>query len=306
MLDSKYLNLQLFADGGDGGDGGDATAEGSSGDKILDSIPERARKYYKPQSAPKSEPQADVQTTEEPKPTKMSYADMIKSDDYKAEHKAYMEKTIGDRLKKYKGVEEDNSKMRKTLETVATKYGIDASSDTFLDDLASKIEADDSFYENYAVEHDITPAEARKVVTMERKLADVERTRQEEERQRQVQEHIMTLRANAERTKAQFPDFDLDREMENEQFRRLCASTNGDTTSAYMACHWGEIIPNAVNMATAKAKAQTAQAIASNQNRPLENGTGSNASAVVTVDYSKMNLQQIREQANKWRLEKGK
>lgn len=306
MQDYLWLNLQLFADGGDGGDGGSATADGDSGDPVLDSIPERARKFYKPASTPKSAPkeQTEEQTTDEPKPTKMSYADIIKSDDYKDEHKAYMEKTIGDRLKKYKGMEETNSKMRNALEAVATKYGIDASSESFLDDLSAKIEADDSFYEQYAVDHDITPAEARKVVTMERKLADVERQKEEAERQRKVEEHLITLRQNAEKTKAQFPNFDLDAEMADPRFRQLCISTNGDTTASYMALHWNDVMTNAVSVATSKAKEQTAKAIASNQGRPTENGTSSNASAVVTVDYSKMNLQQLREQAQRWALEK--
>ena len=55
MLKKLLLNLQLFADGGgDGGDGGsasvsvgDALGNNDSGeDKILASIPEKARKYY--------------------------------------------------------------------------------------------------------------------------------------------------------------------------------------------------------------------------------------------------------------------
>jgi len=305
MQDKWFLNLQLFADGGDGGDGGDSPVEGDSGDKVLDSIPERARKFYKAPNQSKTEVAEEHTTDEQSAQGKMSYADMIKSDDYKDEHKAYMEKTIGDRLKKYKGIEEKSLKMQRALESVATKYGIDASSDTFLDDLSAKIEADDSYYENYAVEHDITPTEARRIVTMERKLAENERQAEEAEKQRRVDEHMITLQRNAERTRAQFPTFDLETEMQDPKFRQLCMSTNGDTTSAYMACHWGEIIPNAVNMATTQAKMQTANAIASGQNRPIENGMSSSAPSVITTDFSKMSLQQLREYANEQRLKRG-
>ena len=139
MLKKLLLNLQLFAEGGDGGDGGSAAPTGdngieNSGEKIPASIPEKAKKYYqkamektnanKPKSAPiDSDP---VQSTNEPTTTteKIPYADLIKSDDYKEEHKAYMDKTISDRLKKYKGIEETSGKQKAILDVVASKYGV--------------------------------------------------------------------------------------------------------------------------------------------------------------------------------------
>ena len=111
----------------------------------------------------------------------------------------------------------------------------------------------------------------------------------------------MLLRQNAEKTKAQFPGFDLDTEMQNEKFRRLCAVNNGDTTAAYMACHWNDILPATVQMASQRIQAQTANAVASNMARPVENGMSSTAPSVVETDYSKMNLQQIKKQAEEWR-----
>lgn len=302
----KYiLNLQLFADGGDGGDGGEATAEGvSSGDPILDSIPERAKKFYKP-STPKAQPKEEVQeegtTTSEQSESKMSYADLIKSDDYKADHEAYMEKTIGNRLKKYKGVEESNAKMKKVLENVSAKYGIDASSESFLEDLASAVEADDSYYEKYAVEHDVTPQEARKIVTMERKVTELENQRAEEARQEELRQQIAVIQNNAQKTKAMFPQFDLDVEMQNTQFARLVGATQGDTTAAYKTLHWDELFNNAVGQATEVAKQQTANAIASNKSRPIENGMSSNAPAVMTTNFSGMNLEQLRGWAEEQR-----
>ena len=322
MFEFLKLNLQLFGEGGgDGGDGGSASAsvgeavgsDNSGDNRIPASIPEKARKYYqkamekttnktavKTSEAPDKAQNTDVPNTTE----KLSYTDLIKSDDYKEEHKAYVEKTIGDRLKKYKGMEETLGSYKGLLDTVATKYGVNPDDENFLQVLSEKIDADDSYYENYAMEHDITASEARRAVTMERKAAQYDAEQQAKAQQEQMRQHFITLRQNAEKTKAQFPDFDLDAEMQNEKFRRLCAVNNGDTTSAYMACHWNEILPASVQRASKQIQAQTAQAVASNKARPIENGISSTAPSVVQTDFSKMNLQQLREFADEERRKK--
>jgi hypothetical protein len=321
MLKKLLLNLQLFADGGgDGGDGGSASASvgdalgnKESGEKeIPASIPEKAKKYYQKamEKHSGSTTNATTQNSDNAQPTngqgtteKLSYQDLIKSDEYKEEHKAYMDKTIGDRLKKYKGMEEDLGKHKAILDTVACKYGINPDDENFLETLTEKIEADDSYYENYAMEHDISAEEARRIVTMERKASQYDAQKQEMERQEQMRQHIIVLRQNAEKTKALFPDFDLETEMQDERFRRLCAATNGDTTAAFKACHHDEIIANTVRMASKQIQNQTAQAVASNKARPIENGISSQAPSVVQQDFKNMNLQQLRKYAEEKRRE---
>ena len=320
MLKKLLLNLQMFADGGgDGGDGGSASSsvgealgQEKSGekDKIPASIPEKAKKYYQKamEKQKGSTTDADTVTIDTAQPTneqstteKLSYQDLIKSDDYKEEHKAYMDKTIGDRLKKYKGIEEDLGKHKAILDTVALKYGVNLDDENYLEVLTQKIEADDSYYENYALVHDITTDEARRIVTMERKAAKYDAQREQSEKQEQMRQQIMILRQNAEKTKAQFPQFDLEAEMQDERFRRLCAANNGDTTAAYMACHYSEIISNTVQMASRQIQSQTAQAVASNKARPIENGLSSSAPSVVQQDFRNMTLQELRKYAEEQR-----
>lgn len=317
MLEKIKLNLQLFADGGgDGGDGGSASgAEGgnTSGDNgnIPAFIPEKAKKYYQKamQKTSGSTTEDDTKASDKAQTTdvqstaekKLTYADLIKSDDYKDEHKAYMDKAIGDRLKKYKGIEDDLGKYKGMLDTVALKYGVSSDSENFLEELSQKIEADDSYYENYAIEHDVSADEARRIVTMERKAARFDAEQQARERQEADRQRFMVLTQNAEKTKAQFPQFNLEAEMQDEKFRKLCAVNNGDTTAAYMACHWNEILPATVQMASRQIQAQTAQAVASNKARPIENGISSSAPSVVHQDFKNMNLQQLRKYAEEQR-----
>ena len=309
MLDILRLNLQLFGEGGDGGDGGSASATGEGlgtnpGENIPAHIPERAKKYYQKavEKTTKTQPTEEPQTSNEVKTTeKLSYADLIKSDEYKDEHKAYMDKTISDRLKKYKGLEDSYGKAKATLDIVANKYGVNPDDENFLEVLNQKIEADDSYYEDYAMEHDISTEEARRIVTMERKVAQIEAQKLEQERKEQMQREFMNVVKNAEKTKAQFPQFDLNAEMQNEKFVRLVKANNGDTTSAYMACHWNEIIPAQVQMATRQVQEQTAKAVASNKARPIENGMSSTAPSVVQNNFKGMSLQEIRAYADEQR-----
>ena len=320
MLKKLLLNLQLFGEGGDGGEGGSPSSTGEGvvdnpgEDKVLASIPEKARKYYEKAkakntntttSSKQTPSQPQVTTEEEKKETntteKIPYAELIKSDDYKDAHKEYMDKTIGDRLKKYKGIEEDLGKHKALLETVANKYGINSTDENFLEVLAEKIEADDSYYEAYAMEHDMTTDEARRIVSMQRKVNQMEAQEEARKKEEQARQQFMVLQQNAEKTKKQFPEFDLATEMQDEKFRRLCAVNNGDTTSAYMACHWNEIIPNEVHRASEQAKLQTAQAVASNRARPIENGLSSSAPSVVQQDFSRMSLKDLRAYADEQR-----
>ena len=313
MLEKLRLNLQLFGEGGDGGDGGSAVGEtvgkDNSGEMEIPAfVPEKAKNIYQKAMAKHkgSTTEADTNaegnaqaTNEQNTAENLSYADLIKSDKYKEEHEAYMQKTINDRLKKYKGIEENLGKHKAILDTVAQKYGVSPDDENFLETLSQSVEADDSYYENYAMEHDISTEEARKVVEMERKARMYDVQKEEAERQEKMRQHIITLRQNAEGTKARFPDFDLDVAMQNEQFRRLCAATNGDTTAAYMACNWGNIIPATVQMASNQIKSQMSQAVASNKSRPIENGISSQAPSVVSENFKGMSLKELNEYRKK-------
>ncbi len=309
MRNKLLLNLQLFADGGDGGSAGEGTVGGeSTGVDIPSAVPARARERYQKAVTKNTPTEPTVQTTTEQNPSegeKKSYADLIKSDEYKDEHNAYMKKTIEDRMKKYKGIETQNSTMLGLLETVASKYGVDSASESFLADLAKKIEEDDSYYENYAMEHDISPEEARKMVTLERKVKAAEAREQEMQNQEAKRQQMQVLLSNAERTKQRFPEFNLNAEMQNEKFRRLCAVNNGDTTAAYMACHWEQLVPGMVQTASQQIAAQTAQAVAANKARPTENGVSGQAAAVQTQqDFRNMSLEQLRAYAAEQRRKK--
>lgn len=307
MLKKYWLNLQLF---GEGGDGGNSTGEGNEGgnsgeasaDATLASIPEKARGAYKKaleknKAKASSQSANDTDNTSGSQPGKVSYMDLIKSDDYKEEHQAYMDKTIQDRFKKYKGIEESNAKMAEALNIVASKYGLDSNADNFLDSLTQRIADDDSYYESYAMEHDISVDEAKKNIALERKVARLEKEEAQRKQEAQNAEVMAKLRASAEKTKLQFPTFDLDTEMQNPKFRSLVISTQGDTTAAYYALHGDSLIAGRVKEETERARQAMANSLIANSSRPIESGLSSQAASVVNTSFKGMSAKQMKEYA---------
>jgi hypothetical protein len=73
-----------------------------------------------------------------------------------------------------------------------------------------------------------------------------------------------------------------------------------------MACHWNEIIPATVQMASRQIQSQTAQAVASNKSRPIENGISSTAPSVVQQDFRNMSLADLRKYAEEQRRKAGR
>lgn len=311
MIKDLFLNLQLFGEGGEGGTPSEGSEGLVSGDQAQSSfddesnipsfLPEKAKNTYKKVMSKNKPVESAVVPTDnevaDEKPSHIPFSDLIKSDEYKDEHKAYMDKTISDRLKKYKGIEESNAKMKSVLETVATKYGLDSEAEDFMDQISKKISEDDSYYEQYALENDMSVVEARKSIELEKKVKQMEMA----ERQRQMEsanrEAFDNLVRNAQQTKAQFPDFDLETEMQNPRFVQLCQATHEDTTAAYMALHWNSVIPSKVQQATRMAHEQIANSVAANKSRPIENGLSSQASAIVTPNFKNMSKAELKAYA---------
>lgn len=308
----ERLNLQLFGEGGDGAAAGEGAGDtsGESNDVAMDArIPERARKAYAEavkKNQPKQQPtQTPTETVEPEKPTHISYNELIKSDEYKEEHKAYMDKTIGERLKKYKGIEESNKSMRDALNIVGNKYNLDPNSETFMQDLTAKLNEDTSYYENYAMEHNISVDDAKEILTLKQNARAAEIQKESAEREAIQQQEWQRVVDNAELTKQKYPEFVLEKELQNPMFARACAAMQGDTTAAYWAVHHNELERAQGLRVSQQAAQQIANTVASNQSRPLENGLTSQA-LVSQTSWSNASLADIRKYAAEQRRKLGK
>ena len=327
VLQNEFGFLQLFAEGG--GDGGAPAASGESStgmgeathSALPKNAPERAKKFYamamekKGQKVDTAQPQTDLasantstEEAEPPKgsqpqeapPKKMSYKELIESDEYREDHERHIQKVLRDRRKRS---DAEAAETNELLSLIGQKYGLDASSATFRADLMNAVKEDDSVYEKYAEEHDVPIEEAKTIVNLQQQLNRANKAAEERKAAEEDARVINALRMSAEQTKAKYPDFDLDTAIQDPQFRQLTKAWNGNTTMAYESLNHNAIVQEAQRRAAAEAKQAVANSVRSNLSRPTEGGISSSTSnAPETPDFSSMNLKQLREWASKQKL----
>ena len=88
-------------------------------------------------------------------------------------------------------------------------------------------------------------------------------------------------------TKAVYPSFNLESEMQNPQFVNLLRS-NVDVRTAYEVLHKDEIIPAAMQFTAKAVEQKITNKIMANGARPAENGMASQGAAVVKSDVSQL------------------
>ena len=312
MVDTKMLNLQLFAGEGTGGEGGgegvtpgeNATAAAEQRLRELgvpeDRIRKRASKVASKMPAqtaqtaeaePKAEETEVVSAPTEEKPTtedtkdastkRMTWDEIMKDPEYNKE----MQAIIRSRLKSEKSAEEALGKMAPAIEVMARKYGLDAK-DMDYDALAKAINDDDAYYEEKALEMGVSVETAKKVDQMER---DTERQKAQEQRtlqEQKIQQHFVRLEQQAEAMKKVFPNFDLRTELQNPAFARMTSPNVGiSVEDAYYAVHRNEIQTAAMQVTAQKTAEKISNAIQSGSRRPVESGASSQAPSVSTFDY---------------------
>ena len=315
------LNLQLFGGEGAGASGaGEGAGDGAtSGDNATadaeqrlrelgvpeDKIRKRASKVASqmPTKAVKTEQveQKVEETTEQTAPaetpteenndvapTRMSWDEIMKDPEYNKQ----MQAVVQSRLKSAKGAEEALGKMTPALEVLARKYGLDPANMDY-DALAKKINDDDSYYEEKALEMGVSVDTAKKIDQMERNTArekaQTERTLQEQK----IQQHIIKLEQQGEAMKKVFPNFDLRKELQNPAFARMTSPNVGiSVEDAYYAVHRNEIQTAAMQATAQKTAEKISNAIQSGSRRPDESGASSQAASVSTFNYRNASREQ--------------
>ena len=286
------LNLQLFAEGAGGtgagaGDGGTAQGQGVTEAAALPqtkgakSNPLANVKYGIQEDAA---PAAEVpKTTEAPPDLNAEFEKLIKGQ-YKEQYDAKMQDTIQKRLKSSKETVDRYNALTPTLEILAKKYGVEA---TDIEALNKAIQEDDSYYEQEALEKNISVQQLKEIKKMERENANLRKQMHERARQENANKLYASWMAQAEEVKKIYPGFDLRAELQNPKFLELLNS-NVNVQTAYHVVHMDEIIPAAMQFSVKTAESKLAKKIAAQGARPAENGMSSGSPAVVKSDVSQL------------------
>lgn len=274
-------DLQMFADaaaaGGDTG-AGDSGADAVSGEQRADAAP-----------------------TEGTEPSNESRQDAYKKvrSDFKSEIDSEIQGIVKNRLKtaneKIRQGEELQSKVDKMIGVLSGLYGTDN-----VDEIISAMEQDDRYFEDQALEENLSVAQVKELRRLKNENAALKANAQRAEREQSERDRLERERAvfnkltqDAQSLKKLYPNFELNAELSNEEFRRLVRNGVGLQT-AYEVIHRNEIVPSLMQSAANEAAQKVAASVAANNARPAENGMKDTAAATHGVDVSKLDYDAIQ------------
>lgn len=271
-LFKRYLlHLQQFADGaaGDTGDTSQAAAENTG---------EGASQV------------AAAGNTE----TKATFEELIKGE-YKEDYDKAVQKIVRSRFAKAKANEDKLAKLGPVLQALASKYGTEADD---IDSIAKYVGEDDELYEEAAYKAGLTVDQYKRIAVIEAENQRLKAEKEAAETRRAQNEWFQARQAEADQLKSEFPDFDLDAMMQNENFVRLIHPQNPYAVGireAYLALKADEILPDAMEHTARTVARKTAQTIAQRGHRPAEGGMSGQASSKAHADVSRLTDSEIAD-----------
>lgn len=291
MFDIFKTNLHLF-DGDGGASSAPAAAEGAPAESPATSQQENGENT---QHATENTPDRNAQ-----------YQEMLAK--YKDLDDQRVQDIVKKRLKSAKANEtrmtNHISAMNEVLAPLFARYGVN---DGDFSALKSAIDSDTEYWEQAADREGLTVQQYQERQNLILRQRQFERQAAEYETHMQAQRQVMAWREEAEQLRAEYPEFDLEAEMNDENFRSLVAvGRNGQPRmslkAAYQAVHAQELISRAAQQAAQREAERVASTVKANGSRPSESGgTGEGVANPGKVDVSKLTPKQMREYADRAR-----
>ena len=200
---------------------------------------------------------------------------------------------VQSRLKEEAGASEKLNAIAPLLQDIARERGVDIDLSNIgqvdVNTLTRALKQDNSFFEGKAAELGVTPDVARQIVGLQEFQEDTLRQQEEAAQRAEFEAHIGTLMQQAEELRQIIPDFDLDREFQNERFVQLTSPQAGlSVREAYFALHHDEMQAAGMAAATRKAQEKIANSVRANRMRPQESGAGLQPAEPPRQSYRKM------------------
>ncbi len=296
MIELTKWNLQLFAEGGGDAGAGDAGSAGSEAEvlpgdvledgtvvdaRLASSMRENADRYPTHKRMPNAQGQKQqgpggqqAQQDQGSEPTPEEWAEAKKrfakfyGDDVKG--------AVKDRFKNQEDANKKLESMQPMLKALMKRTGVST-----VEELQNLIENDDGMYQEEADAAGMPVEAYKKMVKLQQEHDEAVANAQRAEEQRKNREHIEGLYRQAEELKQLFPDFDLDKEMENEEFFRMTAPGGFTVKQAFYALHGEELGPQLMAYGVQQGKDQITRSIQANARRPVE---GASMSASRGID----------------------
>lgn len=198
-----------------------------------------------------------------------------------------IENAVKRRFKDHSELKKSNGKMQSVMNALSMKYGIDP---TDTDGILKAVAEDTTYYETAADEAGMSVEQYKKMKQLEAENAQLKAIRQEEDRRKEFDAKYAEWSMQADFAKNEYPNLDLNTEMQNKDFFGLL--TRGiDVKTAYQVIHQDEIVQSAISTATQRTaqavQQQTVNNIRSKGLRPDESAGSSQAGFTFKADPHK-------------------
>lgn len=266
--------------------GGSPLKEGASGSE---SDPAEAEKHQEPAKEPKAE--------KTPEERRRAFGEMVQGE-YSDVFQEMMQRAIDKATENIR----QNPQVARLTQALANAYGVDT------DDMDGLIEAvengrvkDEKYYEDLAQQRGVSVKTARELDKMESDLkrsntrnAQLQAMQQEATRQQRVSQIQAQWEAQAAQLKTQYPDFELQEVLANEQVADLMRR-GVSLPDAYRAAYFDHIMQQATAQTAQKVEQGVAARIRQRASRPGENGTRPGGAVTTHVDVASMSRRQLED-----------
>lgn len=266
--------------------GGSPLKEGASGSE---SDPAEAEKHQEPAKEPKAE--------KTPEERRRAFGEMVQGE-YSDVFQEMMQRAIDKATENIR----QNPQVARLTQALANAYGVDT------DDMDGLIEAvengrvkDEKYYEDLAQQRGVSVKTARELDKMESDLkrsntrnAQLQAMQQEATRQKRVSQIQAQWEAQAAQLKTQYPDFELQEVLANEQVADLMRR-GVSLPDAYRAAYFDHIMQQATAQTAQKVEQGVAARIQQRASRPGENGTRPGGAVTTHVDVASMSRRQLED-----------
>lgn len=287
-IEKVRLNLHRF-DGGEGGasDSGTANVEGNQVEDSNSGEPQEVVYGKQPEKGSEGSKDGEDKSGDD---LNARFDELIKGE-FKDVYSQRISDTINQRFKNQNDFQQELESYDEALMPLYEHYGVEVGD---FETLNEAMLDDDSLFEEEAEERGLSVDELKNIKQLEIENARLQAVAESQEREQAVQEELQRWNDEASKLQESFPDFNLESEIQNEDFANLI-SGGWSVEKAYKAVHADELISQAVNTTANRTRQNTINSIRARGMRPAENGINSRAGVIIKDDPSKYTDDDIKE-----------
>lgn len=213
--------------------------------------------------------------------------------EYKDLYEADTQKILNRRFKEFKTLQQKNDEAKPIMEMLMGRYGVEDAAA-----LQEALESDEDYWQQAAYDAGMDVPQYMEFNRLKRENKAFVEAQAEREGMEKANKQLAEWNLQAEAVKQKFPNFNLEEEIQNEDFVRLLGN-HIPIEHAYKILHFDELMNDQITKTQASAESRVVENIRANGQRPIEAGLNSQNAISSHVDVSKLNKKQRAEIAKR-------